>query len=221
MFEKLKSPISRLRPPDAWVKMRSAAAPYTERLLQMLAPYQKQAAEWYDKREPREKLLLRIVGGLLAVMFVYYALYLPATGFRDDLASRVSARQNEIAPLRRMMRNYERLKLELASTQKRTVPSGKDFSLFSVVELTLTSSVGRSKIGSITPADRPVPGGFEQYTVEVKLDNISLAQVVDTLYNVETLNVPVAIANLQIRQHAQDSHSYDLDMTCTALGKSG
>ena len=221
MFERLTDAIGPLRVPNAWIRIRSALASYIEPVQQFIGPYREQAARWYDSREPREKLLLRILGALLAVLFVYYAVYVPAIGFRDELADQVSTRQNQIAPLQRMMRSYERLKFELASTQKRTLPTGKDFSLFSVVELSLTSSVGRSKIGSITPVDRPVAGGFEQYTVEVKLNNLTLPQVVDTLYDVESINVPVAITDLQIRQHTQNSHSYDLDMTCTALGKSG
>ena len=120
-----------------------------------------------------------------------------------------------------MMRNYERLRAELASTQKRTVPGGKDPALFSVLEMTLTNSVGRAKIGSITPAEHPVPGGFQQYTVDVKLSEIALAQIVDTLYSLQTLSVPITISNLQIHQHAPDSHSYDVDLTCMALGKTG
>jgi hypothetical protein len=113
------------------------------------------------------------------------------------------------------------LRVELASTQKRTVPGGKDPALFSVLEMTLTNIVGRAKIGSITPGEHQVPGGFEQYTVDVKLNEIALPQIVDTLYNLQTLNVPVSISNLQIHQHARESHSYDVDLTCMALGKTG
>ena len=123
--------------------------------------------------------------------------------------------------VRAMMRSYERLRVELASTQKRTVAGGKDPALFSVLEMILTNSVGRAKIGSITPSEHQVPGGFEQYTVDIKLSEIALSQIVDTLYSLQTLNVPVTISNLQIHQHARDSHSYDVDLTCMALGKTG
>ncbi len=43
---------------------------------------------------------------------------------------------------------------------------GKDFSLFSVIESSLTKSVGHDKIASITPsADRKLTDGFVQYSV--------------------------------------------------------
>jgi hypothetical protein len=204
-----------------WSRLRSACAPYMARVRAALAPYWQQAAGWYEKREPREKLLLRVLGGVVTLLCIYNLIYVPVRGWRDELAERVAARQQQLIRLRSMMHNYERLRVELASTQQRTVPGGKDPALFSALEMTLTDSVGRAKIGSITPSEHQVPGGFEQYTVDVKLNEISLPQIVDTLYSLQSLSVPITISNLQIHQHARDSHSYDVDLTCMALGKTG
>jgi hypothetical protein len=209
--------------PVAWVwsRLKSACEPYVARGRATLGPYWQQMVEWYEKREPREKLLLRMLAGIVAALFIYNAVYLPAQVWRDDLAERVATRQRQLIRIRGMMRNYERLRVQLASTQKRTVAGGKDPALFSVLEMTLTNNVGRAKIGSITPAEHQVPGGFEQYTVDVKLNEIELRQIVDTLYGLQSLNVPITISNLQIHQHARDSHSYDVSLTCMALGKTG
>jgi hypothetical protein len=220
MMAILRHLLPRLQTPAAWSRLRSAAEPYLERARLAVMPYWRQARQWYERREPREKLLLRGLGGVVAILFVYNAVYVPARGLRDDLAERVAVRQSQVAQLHGMMRTYERLRAELASTQKRTVPAGHDPALFSVLETTLTNSVGRSKIGSITPAEHQLPGGFEQYTVDVKLSEIELPQIVDTLYSLQTLNVPISISNFQIHQHARDAHSYDVDLTCMTLGKS-
>jgi Type II secretion system (T2SS), protein M len=204
-----------------WSRLESVCEPYVGRARAALTPYWQQAAEWYEKREPREKLLLRLLGGIVALLFIYDAIYLPARDWSNGLAGRVATRQEQLVHVSGMMRSYERLRLELASTQKRTVAGGKDPALFSVLEMTLTNNVGRAKIGSITPSEHPVPGGFEQYTVDVKLNEIALSQIVDTLYSLQSLIVPITISNLQIHQHARDSHTYDVDLTCMALGKTG
>jgi hypothetical protein len=206
---------------SAWSRLRSVCEPYMARARAALGPYWQQAAEWYEKREPREKILLRLLGGVVTLLFIYNAVYLPAREWSDGLAEQVVTRQQQLMHVRAMMRSYERLRVELASTQKRTVAAGKDPALFSVLEMILTNNVGRAKIGSITPSEHQVPGGFEQYTVDVKLNEIALSQIVDTLYSLQSLNVPITIANLQIHQHARDSHSYDVDLTCMALGKTG
>ena len=36
-----------------------------------------------------------------------------------------------------------------------------------------------------------------------------------------TLPMPVGIANLRIQRRMQNTHSFDVDLTCVALGRSG
>jgi Type II secretion system (T2SS), protein M len=202
-------------------RLSSAWEPYLARARELVTPYWRQTAEWYEKREPREKLLLQLLVGVVSIVFIYDAVYVTVREWREDLAQQVATRQHQVVRLAGMMRNYERLRLKLASTQRHTVPGGKDPALFSVVEMTLTNSVGRAKIGSMTPSEHQVPGGFEQYMVDVKLNEIRLAQIVDTLYSLQSLSVPISISNFQIHQHARDSNTFDVDLTCVALGKTG
>jgi type II secretory pathway component PulM len=193
--------------------------PYIEHLQKTVEPWWEIARAWYEKREPREKLLLRVLGVVAVVLVFYGVVYSPIIDLRDGLADRVTTRRDDLLEVRRLMANYERLQVELSAAQHRTVPSGPNFSLFSIVEQSLTKSVGRDRIGSLTPSDHDVPGGLRQYTVEVKLTAITLPQVVDTLYGVQSLPMPVTVSSLQIRPHSNDTHSFDVDMTCIALGK--
>lgn len=222
MFETLRSrsiPIPQA--PEFVRRWIGALEPHWNRLQQFATPYAERAADWYDKREPREKLLLRVLAIIAGLIILYDLIYVPVIGLRSSVIASVSARRNDLVAVRQMMHSYDRLQLELSAAEKRTLPDSKDFSLFGVLEETLTRTVGRDKIGSITPGQRSVEGGFTQYTVDVKLNNISLPQVVDALYGVQTLRVPISVSNLQIRQHSENSHSYDVNLTCMALGKQG
>jgi hypothetical protein len=191
----------------------------TRPIISMLTPAFRNGQAWYQKREPRERLLLKTSGAILGVLVLYNFIYAPVVGLKGDMQDRVDARQRELLQVRHLMASYNRVNAELAEAAKGTVPD-KDFSLFSVIEQTLDRTVGRTKIGSITPSDRAVAGGFEQHVVDLKLTGLSLPQIVDTLYGVQSLPVPVTVADLHIRQRSQDSYSYDVDMTCMALGRS-
>ncbi len=225
MIERLKQivgavPRPKLTLPETAKRLRSAIEPHVRELRQKIDPAWASASAWYEKREPREKVLLQVLGVIVVLLLGYNLIYSPAVSLRADLADRVVARRQDLIAVRRMMRTYDRLQAGLAQSEKRTVP-GKNFSLFSALEQALTNSAGRDKIGAISPADHSVPGGFIQYTADVKLNAISLSQIVDTLYAVQSLAVPVTVSNLQIHEHAQDSHSYDVDMSCIALGRNG
>jgi type II secretory pathway component PulM len=184
-----------------------------------LAPAFSAGQAWYQKRESRERLLIKVAGTIGAIFILYNLIYVPLVDLRQDMQDRVEARQRELVQVRALMRSYDRVRADLTEAEKGTVPD-KDFSLFSVIEQSLDHSVGRTKIGSITPSDRPLPGGFQQHVVDLKLTALSLPQIVDTLYAVQSLPVPVTVSNLHIRQLSQDSYSYDVDMTCMALGRS-
>ena len=55
--------------------------------------------------------------------------------------------------------------------------------------------------------------------MQLKLDNVDLAQLVDALYGINTLPMPIGVPNIRIQRRTQDPHSYDVDMTCVALAK--
>jgi type II secretory pathway component PulM len=191
------------------------------RVRDALAPLAAAMRGRYQKLEPRERVLVRILGALLAVFLAYNLLYTPIIGAVGGLTNRIQQRQHDAVEVAQMMRAYWQLQADLATMRKRTVPAGGDFSLFSVIEQALTRAPGKDKIGSITPADKQIPGALTQHTVEVRLNALNLGQIVDMLYGLQTMSAPVTVSNLHITRRTQDPHTYDVEMTCVALGRNG
>jgi hypothetical protein len=201
------------------------------RVMDLIRPYLKQAATRvdpligqargrYQKLEPRERILVQIAAGLVGIFLIYNLIYMPIVGLSSGLQDRIVQRQQDLAEVRRLAATYSQLKANLASAERHTVPLGRDFSLFSVVEASMSKSVGRDKIGSITPgSDRKLADGFTEYSVVLKLANVNLAQLVDALYGINSLSMPIGVSNIRIQRRTQDTHSYDVDLTCVALAK--
>ncbi len=201
------------------------------RAMDLLRPYLKQAATRvdpliaqargrYQKLESRERILVQIAAGLVGVFLIYNLIYMPIVDLSSGLQDKIVQRQQDLAEIQRLAATYAQLKANLAAAERHTVPLGKDFSLFSVVEASMTKSVGRAKIGSITPgSDRKLTDGFTEYSVQLKLDSVNLAQLVDALYGISSLSMPIGVSNIRIQRRTQDTHSYDVDLTCVALAK--
>ena len=201
-------------------QMRDWIRPLLKQGLTRIDPLIAQARGRYQKLEPRERILVQIAGGLLAIFLIYNMIYVPIVSMSSGLEDKITARQHDLAEVRRLAGTYAQLKANLATAEKRTVPVGKDFSLFSVVEASMTKSVGREKIGSITPgADRKLADGFTEYSVQLKLANVNLAQLIDALYGINALATPIGVSTIRIQRRTQDTHSYDVDLTCVALAK--
>ncbi|MGH7781095.1 MAG: type II secretion system protein GspM [Candidatus Binataceae bacterium] len=202
---------------SAWIRTR--LNPRVADLRGLIDPLIAQGQARYQKLESRERTLLQIGTALVAIFLLYNIIYTPIVDFSSGLDQRIVEREHDLTSVRHLAANYAAVKAELESAEHSTVPRNKDFSLFSVVESSFTKSVGRDKITSITPADdKKLSDGLVQYSVVLKLENVNLKQIVDALYSVRTLPVPVGVANLRIQRRTPDTHSYDVDITCVALG---
>jgi type II secretory pathway component PulM len=194
--------------------------PYLQQAATRVDPLIAQARGRYQKLESRERILVQIAAGLVGVFLIYNLIYMPIVDLSSGLQNKIVQRQQDLAEVHRLAATYAQLKADLASAERHTVPLGKDFSLFSVVEASMTKSVGRQKIGSITPgSDRKLADGFTEYSVQLKLDNVNLAQLVDALYGINSLSMTIGVSNIRIQRRTQDTHSYDVDLTCVALAK--
>src|SRR5271154_3571970 len=174
----------------------------------------------YQKLEPRERILVQIAAALVGVFLIYNLIYMPIVDLSSGLQDKIAQRQQDLIDIRRLAGTYAQVKSDLANAERHTVPLGKDFSLFSVIESSMSKSVGREKIASITPgSDRKLSDGFTEFSVQLKLENVNPAQLVDALYGINSLAMPIGVANLRIQRRTQDTHSYDVDLTCVALAK--
>jgi hypothetical protein len=216
MLEKM---LHALAPVLAWISAAWASA--MEQVRAAAGPGVAAARQRFHKLEPRERMLVQIAGALAAIFIFFNFVYFPIQRAVGGLGDRIQERQHDAVEVARMMRNYHRLHTDLATMRTRTVPSTGDFSLFSIVEQTLTRAPGKEKIGSITPAEKSIPGGMKQYSVELRLNALTLPQVVDTLYGLNSLSMPVTVSNLHITRLSQATHTFDVDMTCVALGRNG
>jgi type II secretory pathway component PulM len=201
-------------------RLMDSIRPYLKLAATRVDPLLAQARGRYQKLEPRERILVQIAGGLFGIFLLYNLIYMPIVDLSSGLEGKIVQRQHDLVEVRRLAGTYAQLKSDLANAEKHTVPLGKDFSLFSVIEASMTKSIGREKIGSITPgSDRKLADGFTEYSVVLKLNNVNLAQLVDALYGINSLSMPIGVSNIRIQRRTQDTHSYDVDLTCVALAK--
>jgi len=203
-------------------RIRKAAAPHVARVRSWADPLYAQGRARYERLEPRERVLVQIAACFAGLLVLYNFLYFPVINLRESLNETVESRRQDLREAHRLTATYRQLKIDLAAAERRTVPRDRNFSLFSVVESTLTKNLERDRIASITPgAEKKIAGGLTQLSVELKLTNLSLKQLADVLYDIKTLSTPIGISTVHIARRSQDSHSYDVDMTCFALTRSG
>lgn len=198
----------------------STVGRYIDQAQAWISPYYRQLRTRYYKLDKRERLLVKVAAGAIGVFVGYNLIYVPILSFQSDLEEEIVARQHDLEEVRQMTVTYRRVNTELTALEKSAAPPGKDFSLSSVLSTALNGAVGNDAIAGISLLpDKSISGQFTQYSVNLKLQAVSLKQLVDALYQIKSIKVPVVVSNLSIKKHGQDPHSYDIDMICSVLGK--
>src|SRR5690242_16728467 len=77
-------------------RLESVASREAARFARLVAPAWSVARAWYSKREPREKLLLRVFGAVLGVVLLYNFIFTPIAGLGGGIGDRVAARERQL-----------------------------------------------------------------------------------------------------------------------------
>jgi len=198
----------------------SSAMAYLNRANVWLSPYYRQARARYYKLEKRERILLQAAALAVAVFLAYNLIYSPIVSFQSGMADEIATREHDLTEVRRMAAAYAQVRHELVGLEKNTSLAAADFSLPATLSTALGGVVETDKIAGINPLpNKPVSEQFVQYGADLKLNGVSLAQLVDVLYRIKSIKEPVVVSNMTIRKRAADPHTFEVDMTCSVLGK--
>ncbi|SRR5579875_342051 len=198
----------------------SAAFQYLEQAQAWVSPRYREVRARYYKLEKRERLLLQVAALVIVLFLGYDLIYSSIVSYQAGLQDEIAARQRDLAEVRRMAAFWQRVETELGTLERKTTLPSSDFSLTATLSTALNGVVETEKIAGISPIpNKPVSEHLTQYGADLRLNGVTLAQIVDTLYRIKSIKEPVVISNMSIRKRPTDPHAYDVDMTCSVLGK--
>src|SRR5208283_4937426 len=80
--------------------------PYFARVSDAIRPLIEQLQSRYQKLESRERMLVKIAGGVFALLMVYNLVYLPISNWRDSLDTTLETRRREIGNVQHLVDSY-------------------------------------------------------------------------------------------------------------------
>lgn len=164
----------------------------------------------------RERMV--VIGGLivLVLLFGWYALLNPYFDTMDSLERRIDANRRNLAKVSRMSEQIVQLRRQLATANKRR-SAGKP--LFSQVE-SLTEQTGvREQLLAMRPQQATTQGELRQQLVEIRLEKLSLGQLVKLLHAIEYRSGGVLVKSLRAKPRFENRSELDVNMVLMSLEK--
>lgn len=163
---------------------------------------------------PREQRLVgaasAVAGGLLLYLFVIDPLW----EMHDRLRARVAAKERELSEVVALSRTYRALRQEVDKVRP---PTSATLSPIAFLENLVSGTVGRDKVAAINPAGDDPGAGTGREMLELSLTGVSLRELVELLYKIDTASMPLRTTRLSIKKRYKDPYTFDVALTTVAI----
>jgi general secretion pathway protein M len=180
----------------------------------------RQLMGYYNRLAPRERVLVGVAAISVLVISLYSFVWDPLQTSRELLLRKIAARQKDLSEVQRERDMYLDLSRRLEANQTNIAGSDQDFNLFAYLQTAISQAVSKEHIASMNPSNKSV-GEFQEQLVEIKLQQISLPQIVDLVYRVEKGEHPLRFSRLQIKKRINDIWNFDVAATVSLLKAAG
>lgn len=175
----------------------------------------RRANETWQNFAPRERLLLSIAGGSMAIVLVYLLAINPFLAARDEAAYDAQGADTQLEAMIRLRREYDNAKARLASLEAR-IRSNRDHRNMLTLLEALAGEAG-VKVESMEERQSGTDDAYRETRVEVTLKKVTLEQVTKYLHSIESASRPFSIKSLRIKKRSDASQLLDADFSVSSF----
>ena len=167
-----------------------------------------------DRLDERERIIVLAGIVILAGILIWLVLLNPYLGAMQNLDRRIDGQRHNLERVATLGQEIDQLRQQLAGIESQR-RSGRP--LFSQVE-NLTKQMGvRDQLLSMRPQPDSVQGGFRQQTVEIRLERVTLSQLVGFLHAAEHRSHGIQVRSLRVRPRFDDRSRLDVNLVLMSL----
>lgn len=155
------------------------------------------------KLAKREKILVGIAGGLAVLFLVLQFLVFPLMDKMDGLRSGVAAKQTALREMKSLRAEYLSSRQGLQNVEEYLAKRPKGFTLFPFLEGAAAGAAIKANIKYMKPSETGGGDTRRESQVEMKLEKVTLQQLVDFLRRIESPQNVVSVRRITV----QDSKS--------------
>ena len=168
----------------------------------------------FNGLEARERMLVLIVGVLVLAALLYVLVVGPILRASQRGEDRLATADQRLQVMQRLRRDYDDVKGRLADVEQRIQRGARSELRTTLESLAQQASV---KVESMEPQASPAHPKYRETKVEVGLKNVTLAQTVHYLHQIDIAPQALSVKSLRIRTHTEQPDLLDVTFTVSAF----
>ena len=153
---------------------------------------------FWQNTQPRERLFLGGAGAVLVLFLIFKFAIDPLFKHSTDLDRQIVAARRQLVELRTMQQEYQRQKA-VVDTINSQLKRQQNFAIFSRLEEFAGQTGIRNKILYMKPTVSTPSEMYNEESVEVKMEGVTLEQLVRYLHHIENSPQLLKIKRLEIK----------------------
>lgn len=162
-----------------------------------------------DRLEKREKYILLFGVFFVLGFIVLQAMVLPYIDARQTMTRSLSRNERELVDIQLLRQEYLELKSRQGDIEKRLTERTPGFSLFSFLEEQAAATKVKNSVTYMKPSANEIDEGFNESIVEMKMERVTLDQLVAFLEKIESEEKIVSIQRISIQENGQEEGLLD------------
>lgn len=163
-----------------------------------------------SKLEKREKRIVLAGALFLACLALFHFAVSPLLTARQQTQKSLVQKKEELKQISQLQKEYHQLQNQAVDIQDRMQKRSPSFTLFSFIEERATKASVKQQISSMTPSTSEDEGLLRESRVDLKLEQISLLQLVDFLQQIESTDDVVVIKRISIQENSKEEGALDV-----------
>ena len=157
-----------------------------------------------EKLAKRERFILGFGVVFVTGFVLLQSLVLPYLEARETMIRSLNRNEKNFADIQLLRQEYLELKSKQVDIKKRLANRSSGFSLFSFIEERAAGTQVKDRVTYMKPSANVIEEGFNESIVEMKMERVTLDQLVSFLKEVESEEMIVSIQRISIQENSQD-----------------
>jgi general secretion pathway protein M len=160
--------------------------------------------EFWNKLGLRQKKTVIAGAAVVALIIIVQFAFFPFLDGKKKMKRAIALNETALKEMYRLETEYSSIKQDVGAIQAALSRRRPDFSFFSFIEKKAGETGVRGNMKSLQPA-RPVPAGsFEEVSADIKLEKVTLKQVVDFVAATESAEQAIALKRISISRNSDN-----------------
>ncbi len=163
----------------------------------------------------REKNLLIILAAVAGILFSYYVIIDPVVNFKRNAGENLEKNLDKISRLDEIYSDYK----EVLAEKNQLNIDAETAAISSIINEAATSlNINTNKV-DLGENQGAVKNGIQLITTNVKFEGVSIRNMIEFIYRLESSGTPLKIKNLTITAGMKGKNRYDAVITILSLAK--